>query len=227
MAGPRGVAARQAGTMDTTSFLTFVGLVFVLVVTPGPDMLYIVTTSMAAGPRSGLACVLGVATGAYVHAVFVAFGLSAVLAASQTAYEAVRWAGAAYLVWIGLKTMFGPSALDLRAGGPLRTFSQSYKRGVLTNVMNPKAFLFCVTFYPQFADPASGPVWSQILLLGVVTSAMLLAVMTPIAFSSGGFGRFLARNALLRVYIPKALGAVFVGLGLHLLFRAEPGDTLR
>ncbi|WP_243439754.1 LysE family translocator [Fundidesulfovibrio soli] len=213
--------------MDITTFLTFVGLVFVLVITPGPDMLYIVTTSMASGARSGLACVLGVAVGAYVHAVCVAFGLSAVLAASQTAYDVVRWGGAAYLVWIGLKTMFGPSVLELTGNCAQRTFAQSFRRGVLTNVMNPKAFLFCVTFYPQFANPAAGPVWSQVLLMGVVTSLMLLAVMTPISFSSGRFGRFLARNALMRVHLPKALGAVFVGLGLHLLFRTDGAGAAR
>lgn len=210
--------------MDTASFLTFVGLVFVLAITPGPDMLYIVTTSMATGPRNGLACVLGVASGAYVHAVFVAFGLSALLAASQTAYEAVRMLGAAYLVWIGLKTMFGASVLAARPECAARNWSQNYRRGVLTNVMNPKAFLFCVTFYPQFANPAVGPVWSQVLVMGLVTSAMLLTVMTPIAYSSGGFGRLLSRNRFLSIYLPKALGTVFMGLGLHLLFNAESGE---
>lgn len=210
--------------MDTASFLTFVGLVFVLAITPGPDMLYIVTTSMATGPRNGLACVFGVATGISVHAAFVAFGLSALLAASQTAYEAVRLAGAAYLVWIGIKTMFGGSMLEVRPGCAARSWAQNFRRGVLTNVMNPKAFLFCVTFYPQFANPTAGPVWSQVLLLGLVTSAMLLVVMTPIAFSSGGFGRLLSRNTFLAVTLPKALGAVFVGLGLHLLLHAEPGE---
>lgn len=210
--------------MDTASFLTFVGLVFILAITPGPDMLYIVTTSMATGPRNGLACVFGVATGAYVHAVFVAFGLSALLAASQTAYELVRMAGAAYLVWIGLKTMFAGSMLEPRPGCAARNWRQNFRRGVLTNVMNPKAFLFCVTFYPQFANPAAGPVWSQVLMLGLVTSAMLLVVMTPIAFSSGGFGRLLSRNRLLSIYLPKALGTVFMGLGLHLLLHTDSGE---
>ena len=147
----------------------------------------------------------------------MAFGLSAVLAASQTAYQAITLLGAAYLVGVGVKTMLGASRLELGRQDEVRPFREMFRRGLVTNLTNPKVLLFSATFYPQFVHPEAGPVSTQILLLGLIVLALMLGIMGPIALSSGRLGGWLARNRNAGPIITRISGAIFVALGLDVL----------
>lgn len=161
---------------DASTFALFFAAALALLLVPGPAVLYIVTRSVEGGRVAGLASVLGVGVGGFVHITFAAVGLSAVLASSATAFSVVKWLGVAYLFWLGLRRLFsrddGSAAVTVE-GEPLsRVFSQ----GVIVNVLNPKTALFFLAFLPQFADPSRGAIPAQIALLG--TTFVVLALFT-------------------------------------------------
>jgi threonine/homoserine/homoserine lactone efflux protein len=152
---------------EPSSLLLFAGSVATLVLIPGPNLIYIVTRSVEAGRRAGLASMLGVETGTMVHIAAAAFGLSALLASSAVAFEIVKYAGVAYLVYLGVRALRSHGrAADRPASqtGMRRTYAE----GVLVNVLNPKVSLFFLAFLPQFVDPARGSATTQVLVLGLV-----------------------------------------------------------
>ena len=143
-----------------------------LLVVPGPSVLYIVSRSMDHGRMAGLASVLGVHTGTLVHIAAAAAGLSALLISSAVAFNVVRYAGAAYLIYIGLRRIFDKeNAVSTEQASP-RKLSRIYYQGVVVNVLNPKTALFFFAFLPQFVDPAKGAAWVQIVVLGLVFIAV-------------------------------------------------------
>jgi threonine/homoserine/homoserine lactone efflux protein len=201
--------------MDTHDWILFATATLALNLTPGPDMLYISARSIAQGRRAGVLSALGVAAGCFVHTLLVAFGLAGILARVPVAYDVVRYAGAAYLIYLGVRTLIanpaaGPRAALIQSGG--RVFLQ----GMVTNVLNPKVALFFLAFLPQFADPARGALWWQFVLLGAlfnlsgtfVNLTVALVASTTQRLTSGGerAGRWLRRLS----------AAVFVGLGARL-----------
>ena len=143
-----------------------------LLVVPGPSVLYIVTRSMDQGRMAGVASVLGVHTGSLVHIAAAAAGLSALLISSAVAFNVVRFAGAAYLIYIGLRRLFGKDE-EVKEEQPVpRRLSRIYYQGVVVNVLNPKTALFFFAFMPQFIDPSKGAAWLQIVVLGLAFIAV-------------------------------------------------------
>jgi threonine/homoserine/homoserine lactone efflux protein len=140
---------------DLPSLLLFAGSAATLVLVPGPNLIYIVTRSVEAGRRAGFASMLGVETGTMVHVAAAAFGLSALLASSAVAFEIVKYAGVAYLVYLGVRAL---RSRDHEADSPATEtgMRRTYAEGVLVNVLNPKVSLFFLAFLPQFVDPAGG-----------------------------------------------------------------------
>ena len=144
---------------DVTSLPLFVGASLLLIVAPGPDLLYLVSQGAAHGPRAGLATALGLAAGNLVHTLAAALGISVLLLGSALAFDALKLAGVAYLLYLAWTSVrprapAAPGAPAAHAApGPL------FRRGLLMNVLNPKVALFFLAFLPQFASPASGPVW--------------------------------------------------------------------
>jgi threonine/homoserine/homoserine lactone efflux protein len=155
---------------DLATLLLFAGSAATLVLIPGPNLIYIVTRSVEAGRRAGLASVLGVETGTMIHVAAAAFGLSALLASSAVAFEVVKYAGVAYLVYLGVRALRTGGAPETRAApaGMRRTVAE----GVLVNVLNPKVSLFFLAFLPQFVDPERGAAATQVLVLGAVFMAV-------------------------------------------------------
>jgi threonine/homoserine/homoserine lactone efflux protein len=197
----------------------FVGAALLLNLAPGPDMLFVAGTAASRGRRAGLLAAFGVGGGCLFHTVLAAVGLSALLAASDLAFAAVKWAGAAYLVWTGLTMMrvrrdtAGPSAeRPARSGNP-------FWQGALTNALNPKVALFFLAFLPQFIDAgAPGQAWALVVLgtlfnlggTGVNLVVALLASRAAAGLANrGGAGR-------IGLWLQHAAGAMFVGLGLKL-----------
>ena len=143
---------------DVSTFALFVFAALVLLIVPGPSVLYIVARSVEGGKTAGLVSVLGVQTGALVHIAFAALGLSAILASSAVAFSVVKWLGAAYLVWLGLRRIFGYDEAEDVAVEP-EHLSRVFWQGVVVNTLNPKTALFFLAFLPQFVDPSRSAAW--------------------------------------------------------------------
>ena len=204
---------------EPTTLLLFALAAVVLIAVPGPNLIYIATRSMSDGRRAGLACALGVETGTFVHVAAAAVGLSALLASSALAFSVVKYAGAAYLIYLGIRVLLGgddPEPED-RPGVPL---SQAYRQGVLVQVLNPKVALFFLAFLPQFVDPALGSVALQVLVLGTLLAFLGLCIDALYAVAAGAAGAWLSgRPGLVRgrrlltggVYLALGAGAALSG----------------
>jgi threonine/homoserine/homoserine lactone efflux protein len=178
---------------DVSTFALFVAAALVMLIVPGPSVLYIVARSVEGGRTSGLISVLGIQTGALVHIAFAALGLSAILASSAVAFSVVKWLGAAYLIWLGLRRIFGGDEEEDVSVEPER-LPRVYLQGVVVNVLNPKTALFFLAFLPQFVDPARGAAWTQVLLLGATFVVLALCSDGLYALLSGTAGGWLRRR---------------------------------
>ena len=192
----------------------FVGAALVLLLVPGPAVLYIVTRSIHQGRRAGLVSVLGIHLGTLVHITAATAGLSALLVSSATAFTVVKLAGAAYLLGLGLWTIVSRKAeTDVALGGE-RRLRRVFTQGVVVNVLNPKTALFFLAFLPQFVDPHRGHAALQIALLGLTFAALGMVTDSIWAIAAGTAGDVLRRSrrfALVQRYVS---GTVFVGLGV-------------
>jgi threonine/homoserine/homoserine lactone efflux protein len=208
------------GTHDLALFVLS-GLL--LNVTPGPDTLYIVARSSTQGLRAGVAAALGIGAGIFVHIAAAAIGLSAILAASATAFAVIKIAGAVYLVYVGISLVRSSGSVARRstttpAPAPLRTV---FLQGFLTNVLNPKVALFFLAFLPQFVDldAASKPL--AFLFLGTVFNLNGTLWNLIVAWSASRVSGSLRRSARVAQWINRCLGAIFIYLGLRLAFGRE------
>ncbi len=196
---------------DPGAFAVFAVASLALAVVPGPAVLYIVAQSVPGGRRAGVVSALGISTGGLFHVAAAVIGLSALLAASAEAFTAVKLLGAAYLVWLGIRTLL---SREERIGGRVvePTLGRTYRRGVVVNVLNPKTALFFLAFLPQFVDP-DGSTRGQLAVLGLTFVLIALASDLVWALVAGTAGGLLRRSrTFLRVqrYVS---GTIFLGLG--------------
>ncbi len=200
-----------------------------LLVVPGPAVVYVITRSASQGPRAGLMSVLGLHTGSIVHVAAAATGLSALLLASATTFEAVKLAGAAYLIGLGLVKILGRGHTEGRATALPVTMRRVYGQGVVVAVLNPKTALFFVAFLPQFVDPDRGPIAAQVVVLGLCFIALGLMSDGAYAVVAGTLARRLRGRR--RPGGPggtgwgqRSSGAVYVALGVvaAVAHRPEP-----
>lgn len=212
-----------------THFGFFVVAVFLLNVTPGPDTAYIVGRSVAQGRRAGLMSALGISTGCCVHSLACAFGLTALLAASATAFTVIKFVGALYLVYLGVRLIFtkpekpaadaaNPVSQGLATARPLR---QLFLQGFWTNVLNPKVVLFFVSFFPQFVVPGSDQKVVAFLTLGVVFVVMSTIWNSFVAWIAGSVTQRFSGKPALKRWLDRGVGTAFVGLGIRLATAAR------
>jgi threonine/homoserine/homoserine lactone efflux protein len=154
------------------TFAAFAAASLALLVVPGPSVLYIVTRSAHQGRSAGLVSVLGIHSGSVVHVAAAALGVSAILASSVVAFSVVKYTGAAYLVWLGIRALRRPEEPVPDGGAPARSLRRIYAQGVVVNVLNPKTALFFLAFLPQFVDVSRGSVPAQVLVLGATFIAL-------------------------------------------------------
>jgi threonine/homoserine/homoserine lactone efflux protein len=199
--------------IDPTAYLLFLGASLVLLLTPGPAVLYIVARSVEQGRAGGLVSVAGVGLGNLAHVIAAAIGVSAVIAASALAFSVLKYLGAAYLIWLGIKTLRAPAApLTLEVEG--KPLARLFTEGAVVAALNPKTALFFLAFLPQFISPAAGAVWLQILLLGGSFVALGLATDGLYALTAGSL-RHLFRNSLRVLKAQKLVsGTIYIGLGV-------------
>lgn len=200
---------------DTATLLAYITAATVLVLLPGPGTAWIVAQTIAGGTARGVRAGFGLETATLIHALAAGLGLSAVLATSALAFQAIKYAGALYLIWLGIKAWRerGVEAATETMPAPARNV---YWRSVLTGVLNPKVALFFLAFLPQFVHPERGLVWLQFLVLGVLLSLIGMSNSLAIAFAIGRFGRHLSVSARFARWRQRAIGGLFVGLGLRL-----------
>jgi threonine/homoserine/homoserine lactone efflux protein len=185
-----------------------------LLLIPGPAVLYIVARGVAHGRRAGLASVLGIELAGLCHSVAAAFGLSAILLASALAFDIVKYLGAAYLVYLGIRTIVSRTHEPARDSSPAPSLSQLFRKGFVVNILNPKTALFFYAFLPQFVDPSRGSSILQILFLGGLF--VFLATITDSAYAlvSSGVGRLLTRSAGFQRVQKYVTGGIYISLGV-------------
>lgn len=217
------VARRYASCMFTTaSLLTFFAACTLLALTPGPGILYVLSRSLAGGRREGVLSSLGTFVGGLVHVVAAGLGISAVLATSAMAYQAVRWIGAAYLFYLGVRMLWTAGQDDEDA--PLadaerNSVGSPFVQGIVTEVLNPKTAIFFLSFLPQFVSVRAGSVLLQFVVLGCVSVAMNTAVDLLVAVFAGSIGQRLLSSRRARVRQRRATGAVVAGMGVYVAVR--------
>lgn len=197
---------------DLASLLVFSVACLALLVVPGPAVLYIVTRSAADGRRAGLVSVLGIHLATLVHIAAAVVGLSAVLAASSTAFTVVKLAGAAYLVALGVRAWASASSHEEVGVQPMRSMSRTFSQGFVVNLLNPKTALFFLAFVPQFVPSTSGTPTRAIVLLGLVFVVLGLISDGAYAVAGSAVSRRLRRVDPRRQ--GRAVGAIYVGLGV-------------
>lgn len=205
--------------LDTA--LTFFVSSVLLALAPGPDNVFVLLHSALHGRRAGLIVVAGLCSGLLFHTAAVALGLAALLAASSTAFTVLKLAGAAYLLWLAWGAWHAPASLpgesDATQGADaLLSPGQTYLRGVVMNVSNPKVAIFFLAFLPQFADPARGQLPLQISILGGIFMVAAFLTFSTIAWFAASFGQKLRRSAPAQRLLNRTASIVLAGLALRL-----------
>jgi threonine/homoserine/homoserine lactone efflux protein len=186
-----------------------------LTVAPGPDIVYVLTRGVAQGRRAGLAAALGFATGCLFHTALAALGIAALIRSSELAFNAVRWAGAAYLVWIGVQALRHRASFSLAGGGDAKALAAIYRQSVIGNALNPKVTLFFLSFLPQFVDAKAGALEWQMALLGLVFMAQTVAIFGAVALFSGWIGERLRAHPAIGERLGVFAGLTFIALGIR------------
>jgi threonine/homoserine/homoserine lactone efflux protein len=218
-AGPRALII-LVDMACTSSIGLFVVYALALLIVPGPAVFYIIGRSIHQGRSAGLLSVLGICTGTGFHVLAAALGLLAMVRTSALAFSIVRFAGASYLIYLGIQAMRMPTPHDRRERRYARsgvqagsTPMQIFRQGVLVNVLNPKTALFFLAFLPQFVDSNRGPIAGQVLCLGAIFVLLSLLTDSAYAFLAGAFGEFLQTQSRFRNATRYVTGAIFLTLG--------------
>lgn len=213
---------------DLPQLLVFMAAGWLLNLTPGPDVLYIVTNALRHGVRTGVVAALGIVSGCFVHVLAAAVGVGALLATSATAFTVLKWVGAAYLLWMGVRLLVArrgqtvavspdmPRRVEPVASWPV------FLRGFLTNVLNPKVVLFFLAFVPQFIDPgASDKVWAFIWL-GLIFNINSLPINIGYAWLAGWASQRLGTVQRVMGAMERVAGLMFIGFGIRLAIADNP-----
>lgn len=186
-----------------------------LTIAPGPDIVYVLTRGIAQGPKAGFAAALGFATGCIFHTVLAAVGIAALIRSSDVAFNAVRYAGAAYLVWIGIQALRHRSSFSIEAASDTRALATIYRQSVIGNMLNPKVTLFFLAFLPQFVNTQAGHVGWQMALLGMIFMIQTVVIFGAVALFSGWLGAWIRRKPAIGERLNIFAGITFIALGIR------------
>lgn len=202
--------------IEPTKFLLFLGVSWALIIAPGPDMLYVITRGIAHGRKAGVLSAIGVVCGILVHTTAAAFGLTLILQTSALAFLLVKYFGAAYLIYLGIKAWQDKSTVSLQTPAPIVTSSALFWQGVLSNVLNPKIAIFFLAFLPQFVEKGSSHVTWQMVFLGVTFACFGLCFLLVVGYFSGTIGRWLTHRPHYTQSLQRLAGGILFGLGIRL-----------
>ncbi|MGI5170304.1 LysE family translocator [Spirillospora sp. CA-253888] len=202
--------------VDPHLLAVFTVTTVIALITPGPDMLFVLGCGVRGGARAGLLATLGVITGDALYIVAAAAGLAVLLTAFPVVFTVLRIAGAAYLVLLGVQMIRNRNKGGADAVGGGMSGRRAYLNGVVSSAANPQTFTFMVAFLPQFIDPAAGPVWLQFAVLGGILIVLEFAADGTVGVLAGRIGGWLRARQAVRRRIDAATGTVFIGLGVAL-----------
>jgi len=188
-----------------------------LTLAPGPDNIYVLMRGITQGRKAGLVSALGFSSGLIFHTMLAVLGFAALIKASPLAYALLRYAGAGYLIYIGVRTLRSHSAIHLSAdAAPPMKLSRIYWQSVIANILNPKVTLFFIAFLPQFVNASAGNIPAQMLLLAAVFILQALLVFSLVALFSGMVGAFFQRKKSAATIMNRLAGTAFIGLGIRI-----------
>ena len=187
----------------------------ILAIAPGPDIVYVLTRGITQGKRAGFAAALGFATGVIFHTALAALGIAALIRSSEFAFTLVRYAGAGYLIYLGIRMLASRSAFRLGQDNATLALWTVYKQSVIGNVLNPKVTLFFLSFLPQFINMNAGRIELQMVLLGVLFMLQTVIIFGAIAVFSGAIGDRLRANPAIANRLNLFAGVIFVALGIR------------
>lgn len=198
--------------------LAFLAASALITIAPGPDNLMVLSVGISRGQRAGIGFGLGCALGCFMHTLWAALGIGAVVMASEATFTVLKMAGAAYLVYIGVMSwrFAGKATLVKLDDGAVEPITAHLRRGFIANVINPKVALFFIAFLPQFVDPARGAVWLQMVVLGALFAAQTVLIFGSLGWFAGGVGHRLQAQPALAVWLDRCAGTIFFVLALHL-----------
>ena len=193
----------------------FIAASALLAIAPGPDVIYVLTRGIAQGRKAGLAAALGFASGCIFHTVLAAVGIAALIRSSELAFDLVRYAGAAYLVYIGIQALRHRSAFSIEAASDARALVTIYRQSVIGNMLNPKVTLFFLAFLPQFVNSEAGNVGLQMALLGTIFMAVTIVVFGAVAIFAAMIGDWVRRKPAIGERLNVFAGLTFIALGIR------------
>ena len=196
---------------------TFLTAAVLLNISPGPDIAFILGQTAKKGVKAGFMAMFGIWTGAFIHVVLAALGLSAVLATSAIAFATVKWIGAAYLIWLGIQAWRSKGTrLPIKGKETSQGLMKIFKQGVLVAVLNPKVAIFFLAFLPQFVEVGADPVSAQLFLHGFLIIVVAAFVEPPLILIGGKLTGYLSNNVRVSQWMNRGLGTLFIGLGIKL-----------
>lgn len=203
--------------IDQPTLITYVAIVLGFVFIPGPATLLTVARATTSGTRVGIATGAGITVGDIVHTLLAIVGVSAIIATSAVLFSIIKYLGAAYLVYLGIKAIIEKSPTSLGGKGQLPiTGPQAFRQAVLAELLNPKTALFFLAFLPQFVKPENGAVIIQLSILGVLFAFIGLFSTVVFAVSAGSLGNFLRRNPKVLKWQGKIVGSIYCALGIRI-----------
>ena len=202
--------------IDLSTLMAYVAVVLGFVFIPGPATLLTVARATSSGTRVGIATGAGVAAGDVFHTVMAMVGISAIIATSATLFSIVKYIGAAYLVYLGIRAIIDRTPANPTAGALAISAGKAFRQAVLTEVLNPKTALFFLAFLPQFVRPENGSVMLQLMTLGIIFVLLGLFSTVVFAVSAGRLGTFLRRNPSVVKWQGKVVGGIYCALGVRL-----------
>jgi threonine/homoserine/homoserine lactone efflux protein len=202
------------------NFPLFILTSVIIIMAPGPDFIYVTTRGVAQGKRAGALSAFGISVGLLIHTLLAAFGLSAIIHASRIAYEVIKYLGAGYLIFLGVKSLITKESL-INENGKKRGSKNAFHQGVLTNVFNPKAIITFMAFLPQFVDIKINHPIVQFLFLGIILSVIAMIWFGVVGYFAGLIGSFIKQNQTFQKIIKYLSGSVLILLGLRLAVKEE------
>jgi threonine/homoserine/homoserine lactone efflux protein len=202
--------------LEPAKFALFIGVSWALIISPGPDMIYVITRGMTHGRKAGIVSAVGVVCGILVHTTAAALGLTLIFQTSAFAFLLVKFIGATYLIYLGFRSWRDKSTFRLQSSTPIAKSSALFWQGVLSNILNPKIAIFFLAFLPQFVDKESNQVTLQMVILGITFACFGLCFLLAVGYFSGTIGRWLTYRPQYAQFFQRLAGGILIGLGIRL-----------
>jgi threonine/homoserine/homoserine lactone efflux protein len=216
-----GILREEGNLVDLPTLTTYILVVTGFVFIPGPATLLTMARAASSGTKAGIATGAGIAVGDLLHTFMAIIGISTIIATSAVLFSVLKYAGAAYLVYLGLRAILEKNQTQFQGQAVLITAQQAFRQAILAELLNPKTALFFLAFLPQFVNPGSGPVLIQLCILGIVFVGLGFVSTVVFATTTGGLGQYLRRSPRVLKWQGKIVGSIYCALGIRLALQEQ------